>query len=169
MTIASLFDHPALTPPSRQFRGGDNVLRLSDPADGSPVADLALDADLDKAVATAKTALPGWAGLTPQERASRLLQLADMVERHADELVMIESRNVGKPITAAREEVMPWVDTLRFTAGAARVAHGGGRRVRGGRVVVCAEGANRSRRADHAVELPSTAGGVESCAGVGSG
>lgn len=126
MTIASLFDHPALTPPSRQFRGGDNVLRLSDPADGSPVADLALDADLDKAVATAKTALPGWAGLTPQERASRLLQLADMVERHADELVMIESRNVGKPITAAREEVMPWVDTLRFTAGAARVAHGGG-------------------------------------------
>jgi betaine-aldehyde dehydrogenase len=70
-------------------------------------------------------ALPAWGGSIPQERARCLLELANELERNAEELALLESADVGKPIAAAREELPLIVDTLRFFAGAARVSHGG--------------------------------------------
>jgi len=49
-----------------------------------------------------------------------LLGLADLVERHSDELADLESLNVGKTMSLAREELPICVDELRFYAGAAR-------------------------------------------------
>ena len=47
-----------------------------------------------------------------------------MLEENAEELAQIESRNVGKPIGLAREEMPFAVDNLRFFAGAARNLEG---------------------------------------------
>jgi 1-pyrroline dehydrogenase len=80
--------------------------------------------DVDAAVETAKAALPDWLETTPGERAEVLLKLADMLDANAEELARIESRNVGKPLGYARDEMPVCVDNLRFFAGAARLLEG---------------------------------------------
>src|SRR5712691_11216443 len=81
-------------------------------------------ADVDGAVAAAKAALPACLDSTPAERAELLLKLADLIDEHADELAEIESRNVGKPLLYARDEMPICSDNVRFFAGAARVLEG---------------------------------------------
>ena len=81
-------------------------------------------ADVDRAVAAAKAAFPGWRDTTPGERAPALLKLADLLEEHGEELCALESANVGKPMAVAREEMPVTVDNLRFFAGAARTLEG---------------------------------------------
>jgi 1-pyrroline dehydrogenase len=80
--------------------------------------------DADAAVEAASRALPEWLETTPGERAAALLALAQVMEDNADELAQIESRNVGKPISYARDEIPVCVDNLRFFAGAARILEG---------------------------------------------
>ncbi len=53
-----------------------------------------------------------------------LLNLANAVEEKSEELARMESRNVGKPISLARDEMPFIVDNLRFFAGACRVMEG---------------------------------------------
>lgn len=76
---------------------------------------------VDAAVGAAERALGDWAERTPQERAMRLLAIADDLERHDEELIQLEARNGGKPHEAVREgELFHIVDPFRFFAGAAR-------------------------------------------------
>ena len=51
-------------------------------------------------------------------------ELADIVDANTDELAEIESRNVGKPLAAAKDELPVCSDNLRFFAGAARILEG---------------------------------------------
>jgi betaine-aldehyde dehydrogenase/aminobutyraldehyde dehydrogenase len=53
-----------------------------------------------------------------------LLKLADVMEEHAEELWRLESLNVGKPASIARDEIPFSADNLRFFAGAARNLEG---------------------------------------------
>ena len=80
--------------------------------------------DVDTAVSAAAAAFEGWADTPPGERARCLLHLADRLDEHAEELAQLESMNVGKPISIAREEIPFAADNLRFFAGAARVLEG---------------------------------------------
>jgi betaine-aldehyde dehydrogenase/aminobutyraldehyde dehydrogenase len=80
--------------------------------------------DVDRAVAAAKKALPEWLETTPAERQEILLKLAQILEDNADELAEIESRNVGKPMSYAKDELPVCVDNVRFFAGAARILEG---------------------------------------------
>jgi 1-pyrroline dehydrogenase len=80
--------------------------------------------DVDAAVQAAKDALPDWLETTPGERAEVLLKLADLIDANADELAELESRNVGKPLGYARDEMPACADNLRFFAGAARLLEG---------------------------------------------
>ncbi len=80
--------------------------------------------DADAAVEAASRALPEWLETTPGERAAALLALAQVMEDNAEDLAQIESRNVGKPISYARDEIPVCVDNLRFFAGAARILEG---------------------------------------------
>jgi 1-pyrroline dehydrogenase len=80
--------------------------------------------DVDNAVQAAKEALPEWLDATPGERAGLLFSLADVLDENAEELAQLESRNVGKPIGLAREEMGFGADNLRFFAGAARLLEG---------------------------------------------
>jgi 1-pyrroline dehydrogenase len=87
------------------------------------VPDCGVD-EVDAAVAAAKAALPEWLDTTPGERAEALLALAQVMEDNAEELAGIESANVGKPLSYARDEIPVCVDNLRFFAGAARLLEG---------------------------------------------
>jgi betaine-aldehyde dehydrogenase len=97
------------------------------PATGEEIgqAQASGQADVDRAVAAARRAFPGWAATPPGERALALLKLADLIEEHGDELATLEADNAGKPIEAVKsDEVGVWVDNLRFFAGAARTMEG---------------------------------------------
>jgi aminobutyraldehyde dehydrogenase len=102
------------------------TMEVLNPATGEAIATVPrcdVD-DVDAAVDAAKKALPEWLETTPGERAEALLKLADVVEQNAEELAEIESRNVGKPLSYARDEMPVCADNLRFFAGAARVLEG---------------------------------------------
>jgi 1-pyrroline dehydrogenase len=96
------------------------------PATGEAIAEVAKGSaeDVDRAVAAAERAFPGWAEVSPSQRSLALLRLADRVEEHAEELAQLESANVGKPIAMAREEIPFAVDHIRFFAGASRSLEG---------------------------------------------
>jgi betaine-aldehyde dehydrogenase len=97
------------------------------PATGQEIAQApeSTQADVDRAVAAARTAFDGWAATTPGERALALLRLADAIEERADEIAELESANAGKPIQAFKDDEIPFmVDNLRFFAGAARNMEG---------------------------------------------
>ena len=82
------------------------------------------EADVDRAIEAATSALPEWLETTPQERAEVLLRLADVLTEHGEELARVESLNVGKPAGMARDEIDFCVDNLHFFAGAARCLEG---------------------------------------------
>ncbi len=82
-------------------------------------------ADIDAAMSAASNAFTEWRDSTPSVRQRALLKIADAIEARADEIVAIESRNTGKPISlTTTEEVPPMVDQIRFFAGAARNLEG---------------------------------------------
>ncbi|WP_433508758.1 gamma-aminobutyraldehyde dehydrogenase [Nonomuraea sp. CA-143628] len=98
-----------------------------DPATGETIAQAPRSGpeDVDRAVAAAKAAFPGWAETTPGQRALALLKLADAIEEHAAELAELESANAGKPLhVVAGDEIGAMADNLRFFAGAARCLEG---------------------------------------------
>lgn len=100
---------------------GERLLVL-DPATGEPAAEVeaAGAADVDRAVAAARRALAGpWAALAPAERGRRLLALAERIEQAAEDLARLESRNTGKPLREARDDLAGVVKTFRYNAGAA--------------------------------------------------
>jgi betaine-aldehyde dehydrogenase len=97
------------------------------PATGEVIAHapLSTEADVDRAVKAARAAFDGWATTTPGERALALIELAEAIEEHAEEISELESDNAGKPISAFRDDEIPFmVDNLRFFAGAARCLEG---------------------------------------------
>jgi betaine-aldehyde dehydrogenase len=98
------------------------------PATGEVVASVqeGTAEDANRAVAAAKAAFYGdWYDSTPKDRQIALLKLADAIEANAEELVRLESINVGKPIAVTMsEEIPPIVDNLRFFGGAARTLEG---------------------------------------------
>jgi 1-pyrroline dehydrogenase len=106
--------------------GGGETMEVLNPATGETIAEVprASAEDVDRAVQAAKKALPEWLETTPGERAEMLLKLADAIEQHADELAEIESRNVGKPLSYAKDEMPVCADNIRYFAGAARVLEG---------------------------------------------
>jgi len=101
--------------------------QVINPADGSVVAEFALaqPADVDIAVASARAALPGWAGATPGARSAVLATLAELVEAHAEQIIAEEVSQTGKPVRLATEFDVPGsIDNIAFFAGAARHLEG---------------------------------------------
>jgi acyl-CoA reductase-like NAD-dependent aldehyde dehydrogenase len=92
------------------------------PANGRPLADVALagESDVDRAVAAARAAFQAgpWADMDGEARGSLLWKLADLIEAHADELAEIETLDNGKPIRVSRRGDVPFtVKHFRYFAG----------------------------------------------------
>jgi acyl-CoA reductase-like NAD-dependent aldehyde dehydrogenase len=97
------------------------VVELSEPATGEPLAKVAVagEADVDRAVEAARAALDGPWGKTPPNERSRLLHaLADAIVANRKELAELEVRNVGKAISSVKAELNQAVENFRFYASA---------------------------------------------------
>ena len=97
-------------------------LDVRDPATGETVTTVpAADAaDVDLAVRQARTAFESreWGAARPVDRERWLLRLADLVDRHAQELAEIETVDNGKPLVMSqRVDVPSAADFLRYCAG----------------------------------------------------
>ena len=60
-------------------------------------------ADVDYAVTVARRAFDDgrWSNMHPAERGKRLMRLADLITANADELALLETLDMGKPISEA--------------------------------------------------------------------
>jgi aldehyde dehydrogenase (NAD+) len=97
------------------------------PSTGEVIAHLALGeaADVDRAVASARKAFNGpWSKFKPSERQAVLLKLADLVERDFEELAVLDTLEMGRPISTSRMLKSMIVRSLRHFAGAATAIHG---------------------------------------------
>jgi aldehyde dehydrogenase (NAD+) len=77
------------------------------------------EVDVDRAVAAARRAFEGpWRTMRAAERGNLLLKWAELLKRHADEIIEIESLDGGKPISATTRQDFPAaIDTLTYYAG----------------------------------------------------
>src|SRR5438093_6589659 len=95
-------------------------LKVLEPATEGTLAELpeAEIEDVERAIARAKAAFPGWRAVTPGDRAALMRRLADAIADHGEELATLEARNVGKPIADARGEMGAVVDLFHYMAAA---------------------------------------------------
>ena len=102
------------------------TIEVENPADEQVIARVQASGaeDVDRAANAAEAAFETWGKSTPQERSLALLKLADAIEARGDEIGRLESKNAGKPVAAAIDEIPVMVDNLRFFAGAARLLEG---------------------------------------------
>jgi betaine-aldehyde dehydrogenase len=82
--------------------------------------------DVDEAVRTAHARYSegAWKQIRTRERGQILQRIANLIREKAEMLAQIESRNGGKPITAARGEIGAVANTFEYYAGAVNKIHG---------------------------------------------
>jgi betaine-aldehyde dehydrogenase len=101
---------------------GGQTFAVIDPATEEELAQVpvATAADVDRAAQAAHRAFEDgpWPRLRPRDRARLLFRLAGLVRDHLEPLARLESRNVGKPIRDARDEVGMVADCFDYYAGA---------------------------------------------------
>lgn len=74
-------------------------------------------AQVDEAVGTARAAFADgrWSRCSASERKATLLRLAELIEQHGDELALLDSLEMGKPVAEARSVDVPGTAaTFRF-------------------------------------------------------
>lgn len=133
MTFRERLAH--LLPESRRqlYVGGSWVpsgsgarIEVLDPADGSVLTDVA-DGTLDDARAAldaAAGAQESWAATPPRERGEILRRAFGLVTEHADDLALVMSLEMGKPIAEAKGEVTYGAEFLRWFSEEAVRIHG---------------------------------------------
>ena len=97
------------------------------PADSTLLATCAQASqeDVDMAVRAAWKAFETWKDVSPQERSSILLKIADLIDENAEKLALIETLDNGKPIRETRTIDVPLSsDHFRYFAGAIRAYEG---------------------------------------------
>ena len=90
------------------------------PANGQQLTDVALcgTEDADLAVKGARTAFESgvWSRMAPMDRKMVLVRWAELIEKHADELALLETLDVGKPISdTVNVDVPSTVRTIRWS------------------------------------------------------
>jgi len=90
---------------------GSTVFETRNPATGELLAHVTEGTaeDIDRAVAAARAAFPGWASLTSHARARHLYAVARHVQKHARLLAVLETLDNGKPIRESRDIDVPLV------------------------------------------------------------
>lgn len=105
----------------RAARSG-RTFPVVNPADGRVLARVAEGgpADVDDAVRAADRAASGpWGRMPARERGRLLFKVAEAIRGDAARLALLETRNAGKPLADARDEVALAADCFEYYAGAA--------------------------------------------------
>jgi malonate-semialdehyde dehydrogenase (acetylating) / methylmalonate-semialdehyde dehydrogenase len=103
-----------------EWRGGDDVEALEDvdPVTGEIAALVPLSgaAEVDAAVAAARTAQPGWREVPPQRRARAVLALREELLRRREELTALVCADMGKTLPDADGEVGRGLESVESAA-----------------------------------------------------
>ena len=106
----------------------EGTFTVIEPGNGSPMAEVAEAGpeDARRAVDVAVEAFDGgsWPRTSATERGRVLLRASVLVRERREELARLEARNVGKPISDARDEIGIVADTLEYWGGAANKIFG---------------------------------------------
>lgn len=133
MTITEAINY---APPCRHFingafaeSSGNQKIEVRSPAFGELIASVpdATREDVDKAVAAARASFESqsWRGKDPSEKELILWRLAELMDKHKEELAALESLENGKTLREAlRADVNPGIDAIRYYAGWVRRIYG---------------------------------------------
>ena len=110
----------------RGARSGATFVSNS-PVDGRPLADVAAsDArDVDDAATSSKAAFEQWRGVSAARRKQLLLGLADLIERDAEQIALLEVADAGQPLRFMRQAAKRGAENFRFFAERAASARDG--------------------------------------------
>ena len=96
--------------------GSDGTFPVLDPSTGAPLCEVpraGLD-DLDRAVAAAAAAQPGWAATAPRERGEVLRRTFEAMIARREDIAFLMSLEMGKSLTDARGEVAYAAEFFRW-------------------------------------------------------
>ena len=85
---------------------------------------LANQAEMQKAVDSAKAAQPGWSATNPQRRARVLMKFVDLLNRDMDKLAVALSKEHGKTVPDAKGDVIRGLEVAEFCIGAPHLLKG---------------------------------------------
>ena len=105
---------------------GSDMLQLIDPATGLAIDKVSLgdERDIQAAVQAAQAALPGWSATPPARRAAILFRFRDLIEKHADELANLITREHGKVLADARGSLQRGLEVVEFACGISHLPKG---------------------------------------------
>jgi malonate-semialdehyde dehydrogenase (acetylating) / methylmalonate-semialdehyde dehydrogenase len=120
-------------PDVRNYIGGEFVegngrplLDVNNPADGSVIAHVPLSAraDVDRAVAAAQKAFPGWSSMPIKERVQVFFRYKALLEKNIDELAKLVTEENGKIDSEARAEVLKSAELTEFACSLPQITAG---------------------------------------------
>jgi malonate-semialdehyde dehydrogenase (acetylating) / methylmalonate-semialdehyde dehydrogenase len=105
---------------------GTRSQAVFNPATGARARKLLLGetADVDAAVASAKSAFPKWSDTPPIKRARVMLRFLELMNRHSNELAAIITAEHGKVFSDAQGEVARGIDVIEFACGIPQLLKG---------------------------------------------
>jgi len=109
--------------------GGGSAARTSevfDPNTGQVQASVTLGTadDLERAVAAARAAQPGWAATNPQRRARVLFRFKELVEANMEELAHLLSSEHGKVVADSKGDIQRGLEVIEFACGVPHLLKG---------------------------------------------
>jgi malonate-semialdehyde dehydrogenase (acetylating)/methylmalonate-semialdehyde dehydrogenase len=110
----------------RDHGSSDRAGTVYNPATGEPTAEVpfATSADVDRAVAAARVAFPGWSRTGLGKRATILFAFRELVRQQADELARLIVSEHGKVLADARGEVQRGLEVVEFACGIPQLIKG---------------------------------------------
>ncbi|MET0251310.1 MAG: CoA-acylating methylmalonate-semialdehyde dehydrogenase [Novosphingobium sp.] len=98
---------------------GQRTHDVFNPSTGAVQARVALGdaAVLDRAVARAQAAQPGWAKVNPQRRARVMFNFKELIEQNMDELARLLASEHGKVVSDAKGDIQRGLEVVEFCCG----------------------------------------------------
>ncbi|MEW6330349.1 MAG: CoA-acylating methylmalonate-semialdehyde dehydrogenase [Pseudomonadota bacterium] len=105
---------------------GTRTADVFDPASGEVIrrVPLANKQDVDKAVAAAQAAFPGWRDTTPLRRARILMRFRELMQAHRDELIHLTTEEHGKTREDAAGSLQRGIEVVEFAMGVPHLLKG---------------------------------------------
>lgn len=119
-------------PEVRNYLAGDFVngeheyLDVHNPADGSVISRVPLSSrdDVDRAVAVAQAAFPGWSSLPIKERVQIFYRYRTLLERDIEELTALITEENGKVYSEAKAEILKAMELTEFACSLPQITAG---------------------------------------------
>ena len=113
--------------PTHAFIDGEMVLasdggvnKNTSPIDGRELGDLPSCSadDANRAVVAARKSFESgeWSGLSAEQRKHAMLEFADIIEQHKDNLIVLDTLDMGKPIAGATYDIEDSIGHFRWMA-----------------------------------------------------